>query len=241
MARSVHFTLNAIPADGRGSYANCFRGVHGTDGSIEETLCVKPKAKKRPQTQFFTHILQREMSHANNRSFREASASQNASTNIPREKLEKRLSCLLHKLKLSNGTKDSWFSNKTVKIIHDAFLLTTKGICSCNQMKQITVTWMLTSDLNHNAKNERNYIHQTWMIVHFPCQNRTSWWSDGKFAMRELHLRLTAEPFTTFPKQISHANFARIVTRMCYHTFYKADSKINIVPVQQQSSATASR
>ena len=31
------------------------------------------------------------MSHANNRSFREASASQNASTNIPREKLEKRL------------------------------------------------------------------------------------------------------------------------------------------------------
>ena len=97
------------------------------------------------------HILEREMSHANNRSFREASASQNASTNIPREKIEKRLSCLLHKLKLNNGTKDSWFSNKTVKIIHDAPLLTTKGICSCNQMKQITFTWMLTSDLNHNA------------------------------------------------------------------------------------------
>ena len=96
------------------------------------------------------------MSHANNRSFREASASQNASTNIPREKLERRLSCLLHKLKLSNGTKNSWFSNKTVKIIHDAPLLTTNGVsigvnCSCNQMKQITFTWMLTSDLNHNA------------------------------------------------------------------------------------------
>ena len=71
--------------------ANCFRGVHGTDGSIKETLCVKPKAKKWPQTQFFTHILEREMSHANNRSFREASASQDASANIPREKLEKRL------------------------------------------------------------------------------------------------------------------------------------------------------
>ena len=41
--------------------------------------------------QFFKHILEREMSHANNRSFREASASQNASPNIPREKLEKRL------------------------------------------------------------------------------------------------------------------------------------------------------
>ena len=91
------------------------------------------------------------MSHANNRSFREASAGQNASANIPREKLEKRLSCWLHKLKLSNGTKDSWLSNKTVELIHDAPLLTTKNICSCNQMKQITFTWMLTSNLNHNA------------------------------------------------------------------------------------------
>ena len=132
------FNLNAIAVYGKGSQANCFWGVHGTDGSIEETLCVKLKAKKRPQTQFFTHILEREMSHANNRSFREASASQNASTNIPREKLEKRLSCLLHKLKLSSGTKDSWLSNKTVKIIHDAPQLTTKG--TCNQMKQITFT-----------------------------------------------------------------------------------------------------
>ena len=140
VACSVHFSLNAIPAYGRGSYANCFRGVHGADGSIEETLCVRLKAKKQPQMQFFKHILEREMSHANNRSFREASASQNASANIPCEKLEKRLSCLLHKLKLNNGTKDSWFSNKTVKIIHDAPLLTTKGICSCNQMKQITLT-----------------------------------------------------------------------------------------------------
>ena len=86
------------------------------------------------------HILEREMSHANNRSFLEASASHNASTNIPREKLEKSLSWLLHKLKLGNGTKDSWFWNKTVKIIHDAPLLTTKDICSCNQMKQITFT-----------------------------------------------------------------------------------------------------
>ena len=91
------------------------------------------------------------MSHANNRSFREASAGQNASANIPREKLEKRLSYLLHKLKQSNGTKDSWLSNKTVELIHDAPLLTTKNICSCNQMKQITFTWMLTSNLNHNA------------------------------------------------------------------------------------------
>ena len=140
VARSVHFNLNAIPACGRGSKANCFRRVHGTDGSVKETLCVKIKAKKRPQTQFFTHILEREMSHASNRSFREASACHNASTNIPREKLEKRLSCLLHKIKLSNGTKDSWFSNKTVKIIHDAPQLTTKSICSCNQMKQITFT-----------------------------------------------------------------------------------------------------
>ena len=77
--------------------------------------------------------------------------SQNASANIPREKREKWLSCLLHKLKLRNGTKDSWLSNKTVNIIHDAPLLTTKDICSCNQMKQITLTWMLTSDLNHNV------------------------------------------------------------------------------------------
>ena len=68
-------------------------------------------------------MLERELSHANNRSFREALASQNASTNIPCEKLEKRLSYLLHKLKQSNGTKDSWLSNKTVKIIHDAPLL----------------------------------------------------------------------------------------------------------------------
>ena len=115
VARSVHFSLNAIPAYSRGSLANCFRGVHGNDGSIEETLCVKLKAKKRPQTQFFMHILQREMSHANNRSFLEASASHNASTNIPREKLQKSLSWLLHKLKLGNGTKDSWLSNKIVK------------------------------------------------------------------------------------------------------------------------------
>ena len=47
------------------------------------------------------------MSHANIRSFREASASQNALTNIPRKKLEKWLSYLLHKLKQSNGTKES--------------------------------------------------------------------------------------------------------------------------------------
>jgi len=79
---------------GRSSYANYCWGVHGTDGGIKETLCVKPKAKKRPQTQFFTHILEREMSHANKKSFREASASQNAPTDIPREKLENWLSCL---------------------------------------------------------------------------------------------------------------------------------------------------
>ena len=91
------------------------------------------------------------MPHANNRSFREASASQNASTNIPREKLETWLSCLLHKLKLSNGTKDSWLSYKIVKIIHDAPLLKTKATSSCNQMKQITFTWMLTSDSNDRA------------------------------------------------------------------------------------------
>ena len=50
-----------------------------------------------------------------------------------------------------------------------------------------------------------------------------SWWSDGKFAMREGGLELTAEPFTTFPQQTNHANFVRIVTKMCCHTFYKAD------------------
>ena len=90
------------------------------------------------------------MSHANKKSFREASASQNASTDIPREKLENWLSCLLHKLK-SNGTKNSWLLKKIVKIIHDAPLLPTKDIYSCNQMKQIIFTWMLTSDLNYNA------------------------------------------------------------------------------------------
>ena len=52
-------------------------------------------------------ILEREMSHANNRGFREASASQNVSIIFPSEKLEEWLSCLLHKLKLSNGTKDN--------------------------------------------------------------------------------------------------------------------------------------
>ena len=71
------------------------------------------------------------------------------------------------------------------------------------------------------------------MILYFTCQHRISWWSDGKFAIREGDLRLTAELFTTFHKQTSHANFVRIVTRMCYHTFYKADYKINIVLVQQ--------
>ena len=59
---------------------------HGTDGSIEETLCVKLKAKKQPQMQFFMHILKREMSHSNNKSFQEAS--QNASINVPHEKLK---------------------------------------------------------------------------------------------------------------------------------------------------------
>ena len=39
----------------------CFRVVHGIDGSVEETLCMKRKSKKRPQKQFFTHILEREM------------------------------------------------------------------------------------------------------------------------------------------------------------------------------------
>ena len=118
------------------------------------------------------HTLEREMSHTNNRSFREASASQNASTNIPREKFEKWLSYLLHKLKQSNGTKDSWLLNKTVKIIHDARLLTTKYICSFNQMKQITFTWMLTSNLNHNAiKMEKihspdsNHLFASYLMV----------------------------------------------------------------------------
>ena len=164
------------------------------------------------------------MSHANNRSFREASASQNASINIPREKIEKRLSCLLHKLKLSNGTKDSWFSNKTIKIIHDAPLMKTKGICSCNQMKQITFTWMLTSDSNHNAIQ--------WKKLHLSDLNDRAFHLSASYLMvarrkvcdeRTPFLGLTAEPFTTFRKQTSHANFVRIVTRMCYHTFYKAD------------------
>ena len=160
------------------------------------------------------------MSHANNRSFREASASQNASINIPGENLEKWLSYLLHKLKQSNGTKDSWLLNQTVKIIHDARLLTTKDICSSNQMKQITFTWILTSNVNDNAiKMGKKYIHQTRIT----CSRRTSWWSDGKFAMREGGLELIAEPFTTFPQQTNHANFVRIVTRICCHTFYKAD------------------
>ena len=158
--------------------------------------------------QFFTHILERELSHANNRSFREALASQNASTNIPCEKLEKWLSYLLHKLKQSNGTKDSWLSNKTVELIHDAPLLTTKNICSCNQMKQITFTWMLTSNLNHNAiKRQKlrssassdrafNTSASYLMVVR----------RNLKFAMREGGLEFTAEPFTTFPQQTSHAN-----------------------------------
>jgi len=64
------------------------RGVHGTNGSINETLCIQIKAEMRPQTQFLTDILKREMSHANNRGFREASASQNVSIIIPSEKLE---------------------------------------------------------------------------------------------------------------------------------------------------------
>ena len=69
--------------------ARDFSPHQSTKRHLQETLCVKLEAKKRPQTQFFTHILEREMPHANNTSFREASASQNASTNIPREKLEK--------------------------------------------------------------------------------------------------------------------------------------------------------
>ena len=161
------------------------------------------------------------MSHANNRRFGEASANQDASANIPREKLEKRLSCLLHKLKLSNGTKDSWFPNKTVKIIHDAPLLTTKGICGCNQMKQIPFTWMLTSDLNHNAKQ--------WKKLHSSDLNDRAFHLSASYLMvvrRKVcdQIRgLTSNPFITFPKQTSHANFVRIMTRMSYHTFYKAD------------------
>ena len=91
------------------------------------------------------------------------SASQNASTNIPGEKREKWLSYFLHKLKLSNGTKDSWLLNKTVKIIHDARLSTTKYICSSNKMKRITFTWMITSNLNHNAIK--------WKKLHSPYSN----------------------------------------------------------------------
>ena len=60
-------------------------------------------------------------------------------------------------------------------------------------------------------------------------------WNDRAFPLSESYLRvvrqkvcdggleLTAEPFTTFPQQTSHVNIVRIVTRLCYHTFYKAD------------------
>ena len=156
------------------------------------------------------------MSDANNRSFREASANQDASANIPREK---RLSCLLHKLKLSNGTKDSWLSSKIVKIIHDAPLLSTKDICSCNQMKQITFIWMLTPDLKDNAINWKKlpssdsndravHLSASYLMV---VRRKTC---DERAYCRTLHY---------FPQQTSHANFVRIVTRMCCHIFYKAD------------------
>ena len=52
----------------------------------------------RQQTQFLENILEREMSHANSRGFREASANQNAAMDSPHEKLEEWLFCLLHKL-----------------------------------------------------------------------------------------------------------------------------------------------
>ena len=71
-------------------------------------------------------------------------------------------------------------------------------------------------------KKKKKNIRQTRIIVHFTCQHRTSWWSDGKFAMREGDLELTAEPFTTLSQQTSHANFVRIVTRMCCHTFFQS-------------------
>ena len=59
------------------------------------------------------------MSHAHSRSFREASASQNVPTNIPREKLAKVTLLLAPQTEQSNGTKDNQLLNKTVKIIHD--------------------------------------------------------------------------------------------------------------------------
>ena len=102
--------------------------------------CVKFKGKKRPQTQFFTHISEREMSHANNRSFREDSVSQNASNNIPREKIEQVTLLFVPQTKADHW-KDSWVSSKTVKILHDAGH---QKHCSCNQMKQIAFIWMLT-------------------------------------------------------------------------------------------------
>ena len=70
---------------------------------------------------------------------------------------------------------------------------------------------------------EITFIRLGRMIVHFTCQHRTSWWSDGKFALREGGLELTAEPFITFPQQTSHASIVKIVTRMCFRNFCKAD------------------
>ena len=74
---------------------------------------------------------------------RTASANQNASNNIPREKPEDLRPCLIHKLKHSSKAKDTWIPQKSdlKKIIlsDGARSLMTRAI-NFNQLKQTTFT-----------------------------------------------------------------------------------------------------
>ena len=143
----------------------------------------------RPQTQFFTHILEREMSYANNRRLSQSERFKHYSTRKTRFIF---YFYVLHKLKLSNRRKDSWHSNLLLFLNRSNNSWRTavddERHLQLPHLKQITFTWMLTSDFNHNATQKHtqlNDIHPTRTIVHFTCQHRSSWWSERKFAMRE--------------------------------------------------------
>ena len=58
---------------------------------------------------------------------------------------------------------------------------------------------------------QSNYIHQAQMIVHFTSQQ-----SDAKFTVRCGASSSLHNPSLLSRQQISHTNFGRIVTRMCY-------------------------
>ena len=80
----------------------------------------------------------------------------------------------------------------------------------------------MPSGINHNAIK--------WNKLHSSDSNDCGFHqsasylmgSDGKFAAHERLGLSSLRTLQTFPRQISHANFVKIVNRMYYYTFYKS-------------------